>query len=327
MKNQSCQVKKRGKLVEMEVFDMIHAIWNEWTPAQAEFTDLDPNLTPFSALLDLLSPSQLYTILQRFPPQINFEEAIKRAKEAVDEIKTFGKSNAPGSGSNSIGGANKSKKPTPLPSLLTSSLLSGSTTVIFDEKQSVKFQSAQKNLVRLHKQLLALRSHLIDLPDARSEETFVINQDSFGRPVGPDYRPQQALTAQISPQLRARLLDHLLHVQLTLEGLGASLATLGAPLWTAYISQANALDASSDASERFASSDLNSAYNTSSSAHSHSSAAHALQGGRGADTSGNRDAHDANDFSSTRGGSNNAPVAISPSSLPQPSANEWSCTY
>lgn len=237
MKNQSCQVKKRGKLVEMDVYDMVRAIWNEWAPYQVDFEDLDPKL-PTSALIERLSVTQLYIILQRFPPQTNYEDALKRAREAGDEIKTFGKTNP---------NANKTKKQGAFPSLMTSSIISGST-VIFDEKQSAKFQTAQKNLIRFHKQTVATRAHLLELPESKNEESFVINQDQFGHHVGPDYRPQQALTGQISTALRIRLLDLIVLTVSTVEQLGAELATLGAPLWTGYISQVNGDVQSSSAS-------------------------------------------------------------------------------
>lgn len=290
MKNQSCQVKKRGKLVEMDVYDMVRAIWNEWAPYQADFDDLDVKLSA-SATIERLSATQLYIILQRFPPQVSLEEALKRAREAVDEIKTFGKTPS---------GNSKTKKQAAFPSLMTASLLTGST-VIFDEKQGAKFQTAQKNLIRLHKQILAVRAHILELPESKTEENFIINQEQFGHHVGPDYRPQQALTGQISPALRSRLIDLITQTIITVEQFGADLATYGAPLWAAYNAQINGVDGET----------LSSSAPVESLAPTHASTVTAAPA-----NAANR--HQAE---------TSVPIMVNPSSLPVPALNEWSCLF
>jgi hypothetical protein len=260
MKNQSCQVKKRGKLVEMDVFDMIRAIWNEWGPHQVEFEDLDPKLAP-SAIIGLLTHAQLHLLLQRYPPHLNFEDLLKRAKETLEEIKSFVAASKSGSfgisgtgtafsstsmlSSSSSSSNQKAKKAAAFPSLMTASILS-SNTFIFDEKQSAKFQSAQKNLVRIHKQVSSLRQLLNELPESRTEESFVINQEQFGRPVGPDYKPHHAILAQISSSLRQRFLSLLSHVESTTESFAADIVPLGAPIWASYIGSGSSSSSSSN---------------------------------------------------------------------------------
>lgn len=341
MKNQSCQVKKRGKLVEMEVDDMIRAIWNEWAPHQVDFEDLDPRL-PLASAIEQMSTTQLYIILQRYPPQVNFEEALKRAKEAGDEVKNFGKSASNSQAKGGSGSGGGAKKQAALPSLMTSSLLSGSNTVIFDEKQSAKFQTAQKHLVRIHKQALSLRAYLMDLPESKTEETFVINQDQFGHHVGPDYRPQQALAGQISNPLRSRLLDLVAQTIKATESIGSELASLGAPIWTGYIAQmSGGLDG--DSGSLASSSQLStSSYDSTGSFSTNNTGASSIGGGVGlANSNHNMGMHNLGAFSSGSHASGyGGPSSLLDShydgndaqygagnSVPVPSANEWSCTY
>lgn len=219
MKNQSCQVKKKGKLVEMALDHMIICIWQEWSPYQTQFADIDFDASLSDVIFDL-NDEQLYIILARYFPQFNLDTISKKASNLIDEINTW-------------------KRPNNLPEFPETEIITISpSSDLFDETKLNKLNSAQKLLIRIHKQCVHAKDVLESLPEC-PEENFIFDQNQFGNKVGPDYDPIYALTTQISEVLRERLIDLILSIFDNVEEEGQILSEFNSPLWKTYITQYN----------------------------------------------------------------------------------------
>lgn len=77
MKNKSCQAKKRGKLMEMDVEDVIAAIWEEWDPYQ--------NTTPED--WEFLEQERMFSIIEKHTGIKKLAEKMTKMEEALNELK------------------------------------------------------------------------------------------------------------------------------------------------------------------------------------------------------------------------------------------------
>lgn len=149
MKNKSCQAKKKGRLVEMDVEDMINAIWSEWSPYQSVYMDVDANN---------MDTEKILAILEEHFNLRHLNNRLKRIKDMLTELKSM------------------NVKPRKSSELLHPE----------DSRFAEISTNLQKMLIKLHQQLKEVEFELMEL---NSADTPIVDQSQYGLKVGPDYRP------------------------------------------------------------------------------------------------------------------------------------------
>lgn len=150
MKNKSCQAKKKGRLVEKDVEDMINAIWSEWSPYQSVYMDVDANN---------MSTEKIQSLLEEHFNLRHLNNRLKRIKDLLNELKSMNVK----------------------PRKSSDHLLNPE-----DSKFAEIMTNLQKMFIKLHQQLKEIEFELIEL---NSIDTPIVDQSQYGSKVGPDYRP------------------------------------------------------------------------------------------------------------------------------------------
>jgi hypothetical protein len=92
MKNHSCQAKRKGKLVEMKVDELIDVMWNDWSdisPEASKIMDVDTkvevsNLSPFNKHTE----DQFYNLLEKFTGLRHVKDRLNKLEDG-NELLTY----------------------------------------------------------------------------------------------------------------------------------------------------------------------------------------------------------------------------------------------
>lgn len=198
MKNKSCQAKKRGKLVEMNVEDMIHGIWTEWSPYQTTRNEAEAESVsiPLDRLQMLLDEHFGLKHLNDRRSRIETQLAMVLGKKDEKKFETF-------------------------PSEI-------------DGKLATNLTNLQKMFIRLHEPLTKAYDTLSQII---SEEPIIVDQSQYGSKVGPEYRPQNS-PKSLPPIIKEKLMEYLEElIDKIEENARAMMDEYGAPLWGSYYEQ------------------------------------------------------------------------------------------
>lgn len=198
MKNKSCQAKKRGKLVEMNVEDMINGIWSEWSPYQTTRNDgSQENVN--------IPTEKLQALLDEHFGLKHLNDRITRIKVQLSLV---------------LGKRNEKIIEQPFAEV--------------DGKLATNLTNLQKMFIRLHEPLAKAYDRLSQI---MSEDPIIVDQSQYGSKVGPEYRPQHS-PRSLAISTKESLLDYLSSIIDKIEEKAdAMVEEYGAPLWSAYFTQ------------------------------------------------------------------------------------------
>jgi len=153
LKNRSCQAKRRGKLVEMDIEEAINCIWNEWSlllPKEDEE----------------LTDEQVFNLLEKHCRLRHVKDRLSKFKTSINEFKEI---KLPSKNSRTID---------PNPTFL-------------DEKIASKLTSAQKSVMRFHLQVVEAIEYVEDMPFITQTEKLTSTRGSIVGPEvsTPDSKP------------------------------------------------------------------------------------------------------------------------------------------
>lgn len=204
MKNKTVQGRKRGKLVEMQIEEMVNFIWSEW----ADKTDFEQNIDP-----DDINEEQLDHLVEKFCNLRHLSDRIEKVSQSIKDLREW-------------------KNPSGL--IGKSAVMFGSDAVtqhsLSDEKMAAKLTQTQKSAIRLHQQLnQALHTaHFIPIENQKT-----MNNSGRGLAVSADYAAAE-LKPGISESLKEALISQIESAIADVEQLGNQLLEFGSPLWASY---------------------------------------------------------------------------------------------
>ncbi|KAF2073843.1 hypothetical protein CYY_004839 [Polysphondylium violaceum] len=198
LKNRSCQAKRRGKLVEMDIEEAITCIWNEWSlllPKEDEE----------------LTDEQVFNLLEKHCKLRHVKDRLSKFKTSINEFKEI-----------KLPSKNHHYQST------RNNIVENPT--FLDEKIASKLTSAQKSVMRFHLQVVEAIEYVEDMPFITQTEKLTSTRGSV---VGPEVSISDSKPV-ISESNREKLLYHLSLILVKIEKLGNVLSEFGSPLWDAY---------------------------------------------------------------------------------------------
>ncbi|EFA75252.1 hypothetical protein PPL_11327 [Heterostelium album PN500] len=199
LKNKSCQAKRRGKLVEMEIEEVITSIWSEWN-----------QLLPKEE--EDLTYEQVFNLLEKHCKLRHVKDRLTKLRNNISEFKDI---KLPQRNARNSDTANHS---------------------FLDEKIASKLTTAQKSVIRFHQQVVEAIQYIEEMPFVTQSDKL---SSSRGSSVGPDVLAQNEQKPVISESNREKLLFQLNKILPKIEGMADTLSEYGAPLSDAYFDEYN----------------------------------------------------------------------------------------
>ena len=197
MKNRSCQAKKAGKLVELQIAEMIDSIWSDWQKLlDAERRDLTVSEG------ESLTAQQLQLLVHRFCGVKNCKDRLVSLEETYREL------------------------------LELRSNVSNFDPGYVEQEIALKLSQCLKSLIRLHQQIQEGSAIIKVLPAAAIGPP--ASRASQGQLVGEDYEPSDKVE-DIPGDLQQGLIQFLSSLSEDAERLGDRFGAFGNPLWQVYI--------------------------------------------------------------------------------------------